>query len=93
MRAARIALTVDGICNRRQRLGERHRPLRTSAPWSNSTCTVSSMKNGLPSVRSMIDGFSGATRRVAEQRRQHLGRALLPQRIEPHLRVVGLVPH
>ena len=34
-------------------------PLRTSAPWSNSACTISSMKNGLPPVRSIMSRLSG----------------------------------
>ncbi len=36
-------------------------PLRTSAPSSNSTCTISSIKNGLPSVRSITMRLSGSS--------------------------------
>ena len=55
IRAARIACTVGGIFNSPQRLDEFDTaPSRTSAPSSSSTCTVSSMKNGLPSVRSIM---------------------------------------
>ena len=54
MRAARIACTVGGILSWLSGLVSFTVPLRTSAPSSSSTCTVSSMKNGLPSVFSMI---------------------------------------
>ena len=49
------------------------------------------MKNGLPSVR--LDDQALERRQfgaVAEQRGQHLVGALLAERIEPQLRVVGL---
>jgi hypothetical protein len=36
-------------------------PFRTGAPSSSSTCIVSSMKNGLPSVFSMMSRFSDRT--------------------------------
>ena len=67
-------------------------PLRTSAPSSNSACTISSMKNGLPlgalGDQSLewveFDAF-------AEQRRQHCRAVFAAQRVEPELRVVTLV--
>ena len=66
-------------------------PLRTSAPSSNSTCTISSMKNGVPSVFSMISRLSGSrSDAVAEQRGEHLLGALLAERVEPQLGVIGL---
>ena len=93
MRAARIACTVGGIFNSPSGLVSLDRgPSRTSAPSSNNTCTVSSMKNGLPSVRLDDEALERRQlRAIAEQRREHLVGALLAQRIEPQLRVVGLV--
>ena len=54
MRAASIPLTVDGIWIDVSGLTIDTTPSRASTPWSNSTCTISSIKNGLPCVRSMI---------------------------------------
>ena len=61
MRAARIACTVGGIFSSASGLVSFTVTLRTSEPSSSSTCTVSSMKKGVPSVFSMISRFSGAS--------------------------------
>ena len=61
MRAASIPCTVDGNRNCESARVTFTAPLRTSAPSSNSACTISSMKNGLPPVRSIISRLSGSS--------------------------------
>ena len=54
MRAARIACTIGGIRIVPIERASLTSPLRISAPSSIRFCTISSMKNGLPSVLSII---------------------------------------
>src|SRR5580692_11143987 len=51
--------TVGGSRNSESERVTFTEPLRSSAPSSNSACTISSMKNGLPPVRSTISRLSG----------------------------------
>jgi len=59
MRAARMACTVTGIWISLSDRVALISPLRTSALSSNSACTISSIKKGLPSVLLMMRRFSG----------------------------------
>ena len=65
MRAARTAWTVAGTRMRLQRPAPagRRRARRPAAPVSTSDRTLSSRKNGLPSVRSISSALSAAARR------------------------------
>ena len=65
---------------------------RLSAPSSNKACTVSSMKNGVPSVVSMMSCFNGRRSiELPENCRQHFIGAVLFQRLEPQQMAAGLV--
>src|SRR5216683_4611901 len=60
-RAARIPCTVGGRCSCESGRVALTAPLRTRAPSSNNARTISSIKNGLPSVRSSINRLNGAS--------------------------------
>src|SRR6266852_4164885 len=90
IREARIACTVGGIFSWLRARVSFTAPLRTDAPSSNNASTISSMKNGLPSVRSMMSRFNGATSTPDPSSAVHFVGAVLRQRIEPQLRVVSL---
>ena len=78
MRAARTACTVAGTWSalRAAWPGGRRRARPTSAPVSTSARTLSSRKNGLPSVRSI----SSALERREARRRRRAARAAAPPR-------------
>ena len=54
--------------------------------------TLSSTKNGLPSVRSISTRLSGSSRGLAQQGVEQFLGALRRQRVDPELQVVGLAP-
>ena len=92
MREVRIPCTVAGTLISASARVSCTAPLRASVPSSNSACTISSMKNGLPSVRSAIIRLSAARlARITEQRGEQLLDALTRQRIEAQLRIVSAV--
>ena len=90
MRAARIPWTVAGRCTCDSSRATLTVPLRTSTPSSNNAWMISSMKNGLPWLRSATIRLTGASLDcVTQQRAKHRVRAFARQWIEPQLRVVG----
>src|SRR5260370_22540265 len=60
MRVLKIPCIVGGRCTGESARVTLMAPLRSRTPSSNSDCTISSMKNGLPSVFSMIRRLSAA---------------------------------
>ena len=92
MRAARMACTVAGTS---MLASGRDQPvasaLPASAPASTRLRTLSSRKNGLPSVRSMSSCLSGCSSALdPEQALEQVFGRLGGQRVEPKLGVVGL---
>ena len=59
MRDASTSCTIGGRRTSLSGFASLTAPLRVSTPWSNSASLTSSMKNGLPSVRSMTRRLSG----------------------------------
>ena len=84
-RACKTPTSVDGTCWMSSRSGtaiQTSRSVGTSTPSSRSIFTISSMKNGLPSPRSMMLCGSGAKGRRASAARHLPGRLLASGRAE-----------
>src|ERR1700693_289813 len=84
--------TVGGICIDASGLVSFTAPLRGNTPWSNSARTISSMKNGLPSVLATITSLTPCTSSASPTSSESISAAFLaPERIEPQLSVIGLI--